>query len=305
MSAPSGQRTEIEAAARGDRARSGSSLGQLWIASEYAASLEQAGLARFEAIVSTTHGRLLRRLADRENRRFELHLAHRGTRGMYLKTHRTRSWRSWLRARLGVGPGTTPGGTEAEHIARLQRLGVATMPLVAWGQRLGPDGTTESFVLTEELAGFTQLDHFLRRRFPHVADRPTVDRRPAPRDGDLRQLIRGVADVAARFHGLGFNHRDFYCCHFFIRETLRGRFDVHLIDLQRVEERRWFRRRWLVKDLGQLAYSAPCDRVSRSQRMAFIKRYLGVRKLRRADKRLIRAVLARHRALEHRHGAHP
>jgi len=305
MSTASGQRTDIKAPAHGDRACSDSTLGQFWIASDYAASLELAGLARFEGIVSTTRGQLLRRLADRENRRFELHLAQRGTRGMYLKTHRIRSWRSWLRARLGVGPGPSPGRTEAEHIARLQTLGVATMSLVAWGQRLGLDGTAESFVLTEELTGFTQLDHFLRRRFPDLADRAAVGRKPAPRDGDLRQLIRGVADVAARFHGLGFNHRDFYCCHFFIRETLRGRFDVHLIDLQRVEERRWFRRRWLVKDLGQLAYSAPRDRVSRAQRMAFIKRYLGVSKLRRSDKRLIRAVLARQRALEHRHGAHP
>ncbi|HUY33795.1 MAG TPA: lipopolysaccharide kinase InaA family protein [Pirellulales bacterium] len=305
MAMASGRRTDGDTPSRGDRAGAATSPRQLWVAAEYAQSLEQAGLAGFDEIVSTTHGRLLRRLADRENRRFELHLAHRGTRGMYLKTHRIRSWRSWLRAKLGVAPAATPGVTEAGHIARLQRLGVATMPLVAWGQRLGSDGTAESFVLTEELAGFTQLDHFLRRRFPPLASGSAAGRRPAPRDGELRRLIRRVADVAARFHGLGFNHRDFYCCHFFIRETLGRGFEVHLIDLQRVEERRWLRRRWLVKDLGQLAYSAPRDRVSGAQRMAFIKRYLGVSKLRAADKRLIRAVLARQRALERRHGEHP
>ena len=55
--------------------------------------------------------------------------------------------------------------------------------------------------------------------------------------------IGEVADVAGRFHRLGYNHRDFYCCHFFIRETDDGGFRVNLIDLQRVEHRRCWRRR--------------------------------------------------------------
>jgi hypothetical protein len=285
----------------------------LWIAAEYAPALAQAGLGDFDTIISTSRGRLLRRLADRENRHFELHVNQTcigdqtcpgdqtGPRGMYLKTHRIRSWRGWLRAKLGAGLGpnraATPGAVEAVNIVRLQRLGVDTMPLVAYGQRLHRDGATESFVLTEELAGFTQLDYFLRQRF-------SVGRSNARRDRELYALIKSVADVAARFHGLGFNHRDFYCCHFFIRESVRGKFAVHLIDLQRVEHRRWLRRRWLVKDLGQLAYSAPRERISRTDRMAFIKRYLGVTKLRPRDKRLIRSVLAKQRSLERRHGEH-
>ncbi|HEV3022292.1 MAG TPA: lipopolysaccharide kinase InaA family protein, partial [Pirellulales bacterium] len=292
MSTAASLRSERDVAPQGGRERP-TERAHLWIADEYAASLALAGLRSFDAIVSTTHGRLLRRLADRENRRFELHVAQRGPRGMYLKTHRIRSWRGWLRAKLGAELGATPGTSEAENIVRLRRLGVATVPLVACGRRLRGDGTAESFVLTEELAGFTQLDHFLRRRFPAVEQAVEGPGGNLPRDRELDALIRSVADAAARFHGLGFNHRDFYCCHFFIRETLRGRFDVHLIDLQRVEHRRWLRRRWLVKDLGQLAYSAPRDRVSRAARMAFIKRYLGVSKLRHADKRLVRAVLAR------------
>src|SRR5690606_27146294 len=113
----------------------------------------------------------------------------------------------------------------------------------------------ESFILTEELQGFTQLDHFLQKRFP-----PLEGNRAAPRDPHLMKLIAEVASVAAKFHRLGYNHRDLYCCHFFIKETEPGEFKVNLIDLQRVEHRRHFRSRWLVKDLGQLAYSAPAER---------------------------------------------
>jgi hypothetical protein len=75
--------------------------------------------------------------------------------------------------------------------------------------------------------------------------------------------------------------------------------------LQRVEHRHRFRGRWLVKDLAQLAYSAPRDRIGCTQRLAFIKHYLGVRKLRPQDKRLIREVLAKQRLMERNLGAHP
>lgn len=189
------------------------------------------------------------------------------------------------------------------------------MRLVAFGEKLHPHGLLESFVLTEELVGFTQLDHFLHDRFPtrHASS-------PTPRNPDLQQLIRVVATVAAKFHKLGYNHRDLYCCHFFIKEKSAAEgspsadsidavsgeanspspFQVNLIDLQRVQHRHRFRHRWLVKDLAQLAYSAPRDRISRVDKMTFMKRYLGVRKLRPSDKRLIRRILAKQQQMESR-----
>jgi hypothetical protein len=104
-------------------------------------------------------------------------------------------------------------------------------------------------------------------------------------------LIVQVADIARRFHAAGFNHRDFYGCHFLVKETSPGRCDVRLIDLQRVQRRRWFRRRWIVKDLAQLASMSPDDRVGRREKILFLRSYLGVRKLRPQDKRLVRDVL--------------
>ena len=104
-------------------------------------------------------------------------------------------------------------------------------------------------------------------------------------------MIVQVADIARRFHAAGFNHRDFYCCHFLVKETSPGRFDVRLIDLQRVQRRRWFRRRWIVKDLAQLASMSPDDRVGCREKILFLRTYLGVRKLRPQDKRLVRDVL--------------
>lgn len=259
---------------------------RMWAAAAWRDPLQRAGLNAFDDVMQTAAGRCLRALADRENWRLELHAPHGGVRGAYLKKHHVRSWRHRLAARLGRTVNNSPGRVEAENIDRLRQGGLAAMPLIAFGERLHSDGLLESFVLTEELTGFTQLDDFLIEAFPSIAAGVA-----GPRDSRLPSLIDAVAAVAARFHALGFNHRDLYCCHFFIREVETGRFDVNLIDLQRVQRRRWLRRRWIVKDLAQLAYSTPRDRVSCTDMLRFIRAYLGVHKLRAADKRLIRSVM--------------
>jgi heptose I phosphotransferase len=219
---------------------------------------------------------------------------------LYLKKHHVRTWLSRLRAWLGIGPGETPARVEAENVRCLTAEGIDVMRVVAFGEKLHADGLCESFLLTEELHGYTDLREFLLRRFP-----PGSPQRGTARARDLDRLIRGVADVARRFHNAGYNHRDFYCCHFLVKETSPGEFDIRLIDLQRVQHRRRFRRRWLVKDLAQLAWSAPRDRVSCRQRVAFMRHYLGVRKLGPVEKRLIRSVLLKRRFMQWRLGGEP
>jgi len=272
--------------------------GNILAAPEYAAPLAQAGLGHFDGVMQPTTGRKLRAVASRENWRIEIDTPHAGPRGAYLKKHRERSWRSWLESR-GWLKSASPGAVEAINIERLARDGIAAMQLVAYGERVDSRGGRESFVITEELTGFAQLDHYLREHFGPTPDRTAAEER------DLRRLLASVADVAARFHNAGYNHRDLYCCHFFVRRTDDGRFDVRLIDLQRVEQRRWLRRRWIVKDLAQLAYSTPRERISCTRQLALIKQYLGIKRLRPSDKRLIRAVLAKRDRMIRHLGPHP
>ncbi|MBL8826224.1 MAG: hypothetical protein JNM18_04510 [Planctomycetaceae bacterium] len=272
--------------------------GAIVAAAEYVEPLREAGLAEFAAVMNTTRGKRLRQLRDRENWRIEFDSAHAGVRGAYLKKHHERDWIGWL-ARGGWRRGASPGQIEAENVHRLQCDGIAAMQLVAYGERVQADGLRESFVIVEELEGYEQLDQFLRRRFEPLAKQSSRERR------DLQTLLAAVANVARRFHACGYNHRDFYCCHFFIRESSPGEFDVRLIDLQRVEQRRWFRARWIVKDLAQFAYSTPRERVSCTAQLRLAKHYLGVERLRAGEKRLIRAVLAKRDAMIRRLGAHP
>jgi len=269
--------------------------GKMWMDARFRSALEGAGLGGFEAVMAWTDGRCLRVLEDRENWRLELRAQGQPVRGFYLKKHHVRTWQSRVQAKLGGAPGESAGRVEASNARRLADTGIGVMDVVAYGETLRGDGRLESFVLTEELEGYAPLDDFLRRRFV-----PLPPGRRAARADDLKQLIRQVALLAREFHGAGYNHRDFYCCHLFVRECGRGRFEVKLIDLQRVQRRRWWRRRWLVKDLAQLAFSAPRDRIKCTHRLAFVRDYLGVQRLRPCDKRLIRQVLAKQRRMERR-----
>lgn len=315
------------------------------IAEHYRETLENGGLAEFDAVMNTTAGRCLRVLPDRENwylqgklvpvqvaltpcpspeRQGESFL------GMYLKKHRTRTWATRIAAALGVASPPSPGQVEAENAIALQSLGIDVMPLMAYGENLHADGRLESFLLTEELAGYCELQEFIQRRFSAQSDTPSPSPSPteigglgephasrlappaprstphAPRStlhADLRRLIMQVAEIARRFHASGFNHRDFYCCHFLVKETSRSQFDVRLIDLQRVQRRQWFRRRWIVKDLAQLASMSPDDRIGCREKILFLRTYLGVQKLRPQDKRLVRDILWK-LSLIRRHARH-
>jgi heptose I phosphotransferase len=247
----------------------------MWITESCREHLQGAGLATIEGVMSTTEGRCLRVLADREN----WHLP-----GIYLKKHRTRTWRSRLAARLGFASPASPGRIEAENARALTEVGIDVMPLTAYGEKLHADGLQESFLLSKELEGYCELQDFITRRFQ--------SQKVGHGDCEfLRRLIVQVADIAQRFHAAGFNHRDFYCCHFLVKEIAPGKCDVRLIDLQRVQWRRWFRRRWIVKDLAQLASMSPDDQIGCREKMLFLRTYLGVAKLRPHDKRFIRDVL--------------
>ena len=146
----------------------------------------------------------------------------------------------------------TPAHIEAANVAAVSSEGIGVMRLIAYGERLRADGVQESFVITEELENYTELHHYLRRKFASLAAG-----RSGPRDRDLKRLIRDIAQIARRLHAAGYNHRDLYCCHFFVKDTQPGEREIRLIDLQRVQRRHWLRRRWIVKDLAQLAWSAP------------------------------------------------
>lgn len=271
-------------------------VAQFWVAPEYRPHFARLGLTDVEHVLASNEGQCLRKLPDRENWRLELQRGQLRVRA-FLKKHHSRRRGSLFDRWVAMGEHPEAGLYEAQRLRELAAEHLTAMRLVAYGGSALAE-QDRSFIVTEELVGYEPLDDFLRRRFA-----PRCRDRASPRDSSLRTLLAEVAQLAARFHAGGYNHRDFYCCHLFVRETSRHQFSVSLIDLQRVQRRRRLRHRWIVKDLAQLAYSAPRDRVSCTDRLRFLRLYLGVRRLRAQDRRLVRAVMAKQHSIERSAGA--
>jgi heptose I phosphotransferase len=113
-----------------------------------------------------------------------------------------------------------------------------------------------------------------------------------------------TAHLARALHDAHRYHKDFYFCHFYVAEpgaqesASRLTFEdaqpaknrVHLIDLHRLGYHPWTGWRWRVKDLAQLHYSSDVPGIDDRDRLRFFHRYLGLRKLDRTGRRLLRAV---------------
>lgn len=83
------------------------------------------------------------------------------------------------------------------------------------------------------------------------------------------QLIKKIAKLAGKMHSEQFAHQDFYLVHLFVtnKESL-----VLPIDLQRLLMGKQFSKRWQIKDLAQLLYSAK-DYISNPEILLFWKIY--------------------------------
>ncbi|MEM1063313.1 MAG: lipopolysaccharide kinase InaA family protein [Planctomycetota bacterium] len=209
--------------------------------------LDRLGLNSVAALHAYEGGECGRRLPDREN--WKLNLGD-GPRPLvaHLKKHSgpravSRPWRK------------SPAAFEADRCREVAAAGVPTMRVLAVGE--DADGEGRSVFMTEDLTGYRPLDLY----FCYGVE-----------DGDFESLWERVATLAGRFHAAGFNHRDFYTCHWFVRREGDVDWSARLIDLQRVQRHPApLRRRWVVKDLGQFLYSCPPDRVGPAEWETFLK----------------------------------
>ena len=168
---------------------------------------------------------------------------------VYLKRHYRLPWRDRLAAALQPGGRHSPASAEWAHLARARELGIAVPDAVAAGERIGPWGELQSYLLVAELTGCEALNEVL----PQLVNAL----RPPEFHALKRALIAEMVDISARLHQACAFHKDLYLCHFYLD---LGRLDaagsrLALIDLHRMAEHRLWPDRWRWKDLGQLLYS--------------------------------------------------
>jgi heptose I phosphotransferase len=230
----------------------------------------------------------------RKTLRFE-----RGGRSFFLKLHSGVGWaeivKNLLQGRLPV-----VGASNEYHAVRaLERIGVDTLSVAAYTSTGRNPAARQSLLVTDDLVGTVSLEDYCA----NWADAP-----PEPR---VRQsLILKLADSARRMHGAGINHRDFYLCHFHLDESSLAEQSprCYLIDLHRAQIRGRTPRRWQVKDLAGLYFSAMDCGLTRRDLLRFIHHYSegGLRRALGEDARLWRQVERRARQLYRKgHGTQP
>ncbi|NWK56824.1 lipopolysaccharide core heptose(I) kinase RfaP [Verrucomicrobiaceae bacterium N1E253] len=224
------------------------------------------GSSAFDQIMDL-EGEVYRAKEGRRTLMFE----HQG-REYFAKIHRGIGWREiWKNLSQLKWPIIT-ASNEWKAVALLERSGVETVKIVGKGVRGLNPAKVQSFVVMQALDERIELEDFFKE----------MGGTGGPRRLALkRMLLRKVADSARRMHAAGMNHRDFYLCHFHIQNRdwshWRPGDEVRLplLDLHRAQIRSKVPRRWLVKDLGALLFSAvDCGFTDRDM-AAFLKIYIG------------------------------
>jgi heptose I phosphotransferase len=243
--------------------------GRLEVNSAYQQILERLGLTSFAAF-DALPGAIVRQIDSRATSRVELESL-----VIYLKRHGRPHWRERITPWIRLGKRLF--GAEPEWIAiwQFHQLGIPTVEPIAFGQRRGV-----TFVATRELVARCDLKQWVR----DCLDRRDPD--GAWQTSDLLQAAdhaRRLAKMVSTMHRGGLHHQDLYLNHVLWMGNLAdGQPDLRLIDLGRVSCLGRFGRRWIWKDMAQLAYSAAG--VPRSVQLRFLRAYLG-RRLNSSDRR--------------------
>lgn len=141
----------------------------------------------------------------------------------FIKQHFGVGWGEIFKNLLSFKKPILGAMTEVSAIQKVIALGIATTPLIAYGQRGCNPASLQSFVMTEDLGDITSLEDLC------------ADWKENPPDAAFkRQLIIAAAKVAKTIHENGVNHRDFYLCHLCLDNRDLTNINLYLIDLHRV-----------------------------------------------------------------------
>ena len=251
----------------------------------YEAALSAAGLTSTDAVFSFEAAEDLTKknlAAFRSRLKFEIQVAGSGQpTTVFLKRYdappATHQLGNWLMARARK----SCGGLEYSVTSELSQAGVGTPRLICYGEQWGLLFEKRSFVIAEKLPNAEAIERELPRCFSGPA---------TPENLKLaRRLIMELAHFIRKFHETGYRHRDLYFSHIFCDGD--GRF--FLIDLARAFKPRLLTRRFQIKDLAQLYYSAPGREFSPTDRLRFYIAYTGRRELIASDKVFIQKVVQR------------
>lgn len=182
---------------------------------------------------------------------------------------------NWLSARRRI----SCGFFDFEPAKKLTAAGINIPKIISYGEQWGTLFEKKSFIITEKIPDAESLE----RKLPDCFNTPNTVKNLKLR----RNFITQLAGFVKKFHETHYRHRDLYLSHIFYADT--GNF--YLIDLSRTFKPIIYRRRFRIKDIAQIYYSAPARYFSNTDRLRFYFGYTDQSKLTRKDKVFIRKVI--------------
>lgn len=259
--------------------------GRLRVNVAFGPILKANRLTTFESLFDFSGGTVVREVGSRRTARIVLQPADaRGEQTFFLKRHSAPRLSERLRPLFSLSLPIVGARNEWEGILKFHAAGIPTMTPVAFGECDG-----RSLVMTKDLGTpRTLLDWVNTAAGDHSGPRPAD---PADSSAARHELISRVAGIARRMHAAGLHHQDFYLNHMLCCGEPEA-LDIRVIDLGRVRKQRRLSRRWILKDLAQLDFSA--RKLSCADRLRFLRLYLG-RPFRADDRWLVRGIVLKSR----------
>ncbi|MBM3350970.1 MAG: lipopolysaccharide core heptose(I) kinase RfaP [Betaproteobacteria bacterium] len=186
-------------------------------------------------------------------------------RSYFVKQHFGVGWREILKNLFSFKKPVLGAMTEVEAIKKLALIGISTTPLIGYGVKGINPATQQSFLITEDLGDIVSLEDLCANWKQNPPD-------PALKVG----IITALAQLAAKLHGAGMCHRDFYLCHFVMRasELAEGKVNLILIDLHRMLLGQSSHGNAVMKDIAGLVFSAMDCGFTEEDWLLFRRHYL-------------------------------
>tara|TARA_R110002073_G_scaffold74173_1_gene181569 strand:- start:839 stop:1639 length:801 start_codon:yes stop_codon:yes gene_type:complete len=217
------------------------------------------------AILQAMEGKVYREVKGRKTLQFSL-----GGKSYFVKNHLGVGWAEILKNLIQLRMPILGAQNEWQAIKKLESIGLTTMTTVAYGSRGLNPASRQSFIVTEDLSNTISLEDSCR------------EWRHSPPQFSLKQkLLSKIAECSRILHRGGVCHRDYYLCHFLMpiessNVNSDQEFKLYIIDLHRALIKTSLARRWIIKDIAGLFYSAMDIGLTQRDYYRFIKLYDGM-----------------------------
>jgi hypothetical protein len=247
---------------------------------DYKGAFRELGLTSIDAVFSFNTGRnLAKNNLARYRSRLEFEIQSPAV-TVFLKRYDKPPFLAQLRSWLAAHSRVSCAAFSFKSAKELAAAGINTPKTLFYGEQWGTFFEKRSFIITEIIPNAESLE----RKLPDCFDGPATVEKLKFR----RNFIAQLASFIRKFHETDYRHRDLYLSHIFYSDS--G--DFYLIDLARAFKPVVRRRRFRIKDIAQLYYSAPARYFSRTDRLRFYLSYIGQGdKLNGKDKTFIRRVI--------------